>query len=158
VKTGVFYLPSVGSAPDVQRGMAGVRPELYQTMLSDLAEQAVLADELGYDSIAFTEHHFHIEGFELSNNPVLLDLFVGLRTKRIPEEGETNADVGLAQMLERSLILVGSVDTVTRQLERLLARLPLDNLLAWQYISLIPNEKLKRSLELFATKVLPRVT
>ena len=27
--------------------------------------------------------------------------------------------------------------------------------MAWQYISLLPNEVLKRSLELFATKVLP---
>jgi hypothetical protein len=34
--------------------------------------------------------------------------------------------------------------------------LPLKYLLAWQYVSLIPNEALKRSLELFATKVLPR--
>ncbi|HZU77695.1 MAG TPA: LLM class flavin-dependent oxidoreductase, partial [Dehalococcoidia bacterium] len=55
----------------------------YQRMLAELREQAQLADELGYDSISFTEHHFHIEGFELSNNPVLLDLFVALNTKRI---------------------------------------------------------------------------
>ena len=32
---------------------------------------------------AFTEHHFHIEGFELSNNPVLLDLYFAMQTKRI---------------------------------------------------------------------------
>ena len=31
----------------------------------------------------FTEHHFHIEGFELSNNPVLLDLYFAMQTKRI---------------------------------------------------------------------------
>jgi alkanesulfonate monooxygenase SsuD/methylene tetrahydromethanopterin reductase-like flavin-dependent oxidoreductase (luciferase family) len=52
-------------------------------MLEELREQAQLADQLGYDSISFTEHHFHVEGFELSNNPVLLDLFVALNTKRI---------------------------------------------------------------------------
>ena len=52
-------------------------------MLRELAEQAQLADDLGYDSISFTEHHFHVEGFEISNNPVLLDLFIGLQTKRI---------------------------------------------------------------------------
>ncbi|HEY8768126.1 MAG TPA: LLM class flavin-dependent oxidoreductase [Dehalococcoidia bacterium] len=63
--------------------MAGLREELYQRMLEELREQAQLADDLGYDSISFTEHHFHIEGFELSNNPVLLDLFVALNTKRI---------------------------------------------------------------------------
>ncbi len=52
-------------------------------MLHDISAQARLADGLGYDSISFTEHHLHIEGFELSNNPVLLDLFIGMQTKRI---------------------------------------------------------------------------
>jgi alkanesulfonate monooxygenase SsuD/methylene tetrahydromethanopterin reductase-like flavin-dependent oxidoreductase (luciferase family) len=33
--------------------------------------------------MAFTEHHFHIEGFEISNNPVLLDTYVALHTKNI---------------------------------------------------------------------------
>jgi alkanesulfonate monooxygenase SsuD/methylene tetrahydromethanopterin reductase-like flavin-dependent oxidoreductase (luciferase family) len=52
-------------------------------MLAELSEQARLADELGYDSISFTEHHFHVEGFELSNNPVLLDLYIGMQTKNL---------------------------------------------------------------------------
>src|SRR5260370_5977078 len=52
-------------------------------MLKELTELVKLADDLGYDSVSFTEHHFHIEGFELSNNPVLLDLYVALQTKRI---------------------------------------------------------------------------
>ena len=384
---GVFYLPSVGTSEEIQRGMAGNDRSLYQRMLADLADQAVLADELGYHSIAFTEHHFHIEGFELSNNPVLLDLFVASRTKNIrvgqlgnvlpassplrvaediamldhmsggrafagfargyqrrwvdtlaqpyrvvhatssdegevdqlnreafeeffqiiklawtkdtfsfkgkfwtippddvpwdleataswgrgvrdgrlteigvvpkplqqphpplmqpfafsestirwcarenvtpilapvnatlegslfdvyaeesgrprgegmgilrdvmvadtdeeafalwanagafvggawfgpfgfsraiPEPGEDPDSIDVPTMFERSLMLVGSVDTVTRQLERLLDRLPLTYLLAWQYISLVPNDALKHSLELFATKVLPRVS
>jgi alkanesulfonate monooxygenase SsuD/methylene tetrahydromethanopterin reductase-like flavin-dependent oxidoreductase (luciferase family) len=76
----------------------------------------------------------------------------------LPSEGESLDDITPEALLDRGLILVGTVDTVTRQLEGLLRRLPLDYLLAWQYVSLIPNEKLKRSLELFATKVLPRVT
>jgi len=83
VKTSLFYLPSVGSRADVEKGCAGLRGELYDQMLAELSEQAKLADELGYDSISFTEHHFHVEGFELSNNPVLLDLFVAMQTKRI---------------------------------------------------------------------------
>ena len=83
MKVGLFYLPSVGTREEMLKGMAGNRPELYQRMLHDLLQQAQLADELGYDGIAFTEHHFHIEGFELSNNPVLLGLFVGGQTKRI---------------------------------------------------------------------------
>jgi alkanesulfonate monooxygenase SsuD/methylene tetrahydromethanopterin reductase-like flavin-dependent oxidoreductase (luciferase family) len=63
--------------------MAGMRPELYQRMLRELSEQIKLADELGYDSVSFTEHHFHIEGFEVSQNPVLLDLYFAMQTKRI---------------------------------------------------------------------------
>ncbi len=83
MKVSLFYLPSIGSRAEIEKGLAGLRRDLYTKMLDELAEQAVLADELGYDSISFTEHHFHIEGFELSNNPVLLDLFVGMRTRRI---------------------------------------------------------------------------
>lgn len=82
-KTSLFFLPSIGSRAEIEQGMAGLREDLYQRMLGELREQAQLADETGYDSISFTEHHFHIEGFELSNNPVLLDLFVALNTKRI---------------------------------------------------------------------------
>jgi len=83
VKISLFYLPSIASRAEIERGLAGLRPDLYQRMLSELSAQARLADALGYDSISFTEHHFHVEGFELSTNPVLLDLFVGMQTKRI---------------------------------------------------------------------------
>jgi alkanesulfonate monooxygenase SsuD/methylene tetrahydromethanopterin reductase-like flavin-dependent oxidoreductase (luciferase family) len=83
VKVSLFYLPSIGSRREIEQGLAGCRRDLYGRMLNELREQAQLADGLGYDSISFTEHHFHVEGFELSDNPVLLDLFVGLQTKRI---------------------------------------------------------------------------
>src|SRR5258705_774123 len=83
MKTSLFYLPSIGSRAEIECGMAGLRGDLYDRMLAELSEQARLADDLGYDSISFTEHHFHIEGFELSNNPVLLDLFVGMQTRRL---------------------------------------------------------------------------
>ncbi len=83
MKISLFYLPSIGSRAEIKKGMAGLRGDLYDRMLAEVSEQARLADDLGYDSISFTEHHFHIEGFELSNNPVLLDLFVGMQTKNI---------------------------------------------------------------------------
>ncbi len=83
MKVSLFYLPIVGTRADITAGMAGTRSDLYQQMLHDVSAQARLADELGYDSISFTEHHLHIEGFELSNNPVLLDLYVGMQTKRL---------------------------------------------------------------------------
>jgi alkanesulfonate monooxygenase SsuD/methylene tetrahydromethanopterin reductase-like flavin-dependent oxidoreductase (luciferase family) len=83
MKVSLFYLPSIGSRAEIARGLAGLRGDLYDRMLGELSEQAKLADALGYDSISFTEHHFHVEGFELSNNPVLLDLFVAMQTRRI---------------------------------------------------------------------------
>ncbi|HVN86124.1 MAG TPA: LLM class flavin-dependent oxidoreductase [Candidatus Binatia bacterium] len=83
MKVSLFYLPTIGSRAEMECSRAGLRGDLYGRMLRELAEQAKLADDLGYDSISFTEHHFHIEGFELSTNPVLLDLFVALQTKRI---------------------------------------------------------------------------
>ena len=83
MKVSLFYLPIVGTRADITAGMAGTRNDLYQTMLHDVGAQARLADGLGYDSISFTEHHLHIEGFELSNNPVLLDLFIGMQTRHI---------------------------------------------------------------------------
>ena len=81
MKVSLFYLPTVGSRAEIEAGRAGLRGDLYRRMLDELSEQAKLADALGYDSISFTEHHFHVEGFELSNNPVLLDLFVGMQTR-----------------------------------------------------------------------------
>ncbi|PZC49562.1 MAG: Flavin-dependent oxidoreductase, luciferase family [Chloroflexi bacterium] len=83
IETSVFYLPSSGSRAQIERGLAGLDPQIYQQMLRELGEQARLADQLGYDSIAFTEHHFHVEGIELSTNPILLDLFVAMQTERI---------------------------------------------------------------------------
>jgi alkanesulfonate monooxygenase SsuD/methylene tetrahydromethanopterin reductase-like flavin-dependent oxidoreductase (luciferase family) len=83
MQVSVFYLPSIGPRSEIERGMAGLREDLYQQMLSELREQAQCADDLGYDSISFTEHHFHVEGFEISNNPVLLDLYIAMHTKRI---------------------------------------------------------------------------
>ena len=83
MKASIFYLPSVGSRAEIEAGMAGMRGDFYQRMLRELSEQIRLADDLGYDSVSFTEHHFHIEGFELSNNPVLLDLYFAMQTKRI---------------------------------------------------------------------------
>src|SRR6516164_8692524 len=68
MKASIFCLPSVGSRAEIEAGMAAMRPELYQRMLKELTELVKLADDLGYDSVSFTEHHFHIEGFELEQS------------------------------------------------------------------------------------------
>jgi alkanesulfonate monooxygenase SsuD/methylene tetrahydromethanopterin reductase-like flavin-dependent oxidoreductase (luciferase family) len=83
MKVSLFYLPSVGNKAEIEKGMVGLRGDLYDQMLREVSAQAKLADDLGYDSISFTEHHFHVEGFELSNNPVLLDLYIAMQTERL---------------------------------------------------------------------------
>ncbi len=83
MEIGFFYLPSIGNKAEISAGMAGRRTDLYQRMLANLAEQAVYLDQHGYYGIAFTEHHFHVEGEEVSTNPVMLDLFLGMQTRRI---------------------------------------------------------------------------
>ncbi len=83
MKTSLFYLPSIGSRAEIEAGCAGLRRDLYSKMLRELSEQARLGDWLGYEGIYFTEHHFHVEGVEISQNPVMLDLFIAMQTQRI---------------------------------------------------------------------------
>ncbi len=40
MKVSVFYLPSIGSRAEIEKGMAGLRNDLYQQMLQELTEQA----------------------------------------------------------------------------------------------------------------------
>ena len=79
----LFYLPSVGSLAQIKKGFAGQNTQNYQNMLWQLSEQVKAADQMGFWGAAFTEHHFHIEGFETSNNPNLLALYVGQQTKHL---------------------------------------------------------------------------
>lgn len=83
MEVGAFYLPSVGRKEDILQGMAGKRTDLYKGMLKELGEQFALMDENGYYGVGFTEHHFHIEGEEVSTNPVLLDLYFGMQTQNL---------------------------------------------------------------------------
>jgi hypothetical protein len=55
------------------------------------------------------------------------------------------------------LAFVGTSDTVTGQLERLQARLPVQWVFAWQYNGLVPHAALMSSIERYATEVVPRV-
>jgi alkanesulfonate monooxygenase SsuD/methylene tetrahydromethanopterin reductase-like flavin-dependent oxidoreductase (luciferase family) len=83
VKFILFYLPSVGTLSQTKKGMAGINSQNYQNMLWQVSEQLRFADEAGFWGAAFTEHHFHIEGIEQSNNPILLGLYFGMQTKRL---------------------------------------------------------------------------
>ena len=65
MKFGLFVYCTVGRRADLEAGMAGRRPELYQRMLQELADVATFADAAGYHAFGHPEHHLQIEGFEI---------------------------------------------------------------------------------------------
>ena len=83
MEIGAFYLPSVGRKSDIEAGMAGKRTDLYQQMLAEMSEQIIYMDDFGYYGSGTTEHHFHIEGEEVSTNPVMLNVYFGTQTKNM---------------------------------------------------------------------------
>ncbi len=54
-----------------------------QRVTNDQIRQAVLADQLGYDYFWMSEHHFILEGSELSPNPLQSETAIAALTKRI---------------------------------------------------------------------------
>lgn len=84
IRFGSFFLPSAGAPPAAfERGLAGQNPEFYQTALADTARLLRQLDDLGFDSASFSEHHFHLEGLEVSNNPVMLGAWAAMLTKKL---------------------------------------------------------------------------
>jgi alkanesulfonate monooxygenase SsuD/methylene tetrahydromethanopterin reductase-like flavin-dependent oxidoreductase (luciferase family) len=73
----------VGRRAEIEAGMAGQRPDLYQRFLAEVRGYVRLADELGYAGYCQPEHHLQIEGFEINNHPGMFSLYVGLHSKRM---------------------------------------------------------------------------
>lgn len=84
IRMGALILPSAGATPaQFEQGFAGQNPNYYQRGLSDTARLVRQIEALGFDFIAFTEHHFHVEGLEVSNNPVMLGAWAAMQTRRL---------------------------------------------------------------------------
>jgi len=81
----LFVLPTIPATFEDRQRLRpiGRNNERYQQMLDDLRRLAVFADDVGFDVMATTEHHFHSEGFEASVAPLLLYTDLAARTKRI---------------------------------------------------------------------------
>ncbi len=81
----LFVLPTVPGTLDDRKRLRpiGRNNERYQQMLEDLRQLVVLAEHVGFDVFATTEHHFHSEGYETSVAPLLLYADLAARTKRI---------------------------------------------------------------------------
>lgn len=83
-RMGAFLLPSVSATrQQFERGRAGQNPGFYQQALNDCSRMLRQVEELGFDFVAFSEHHFHVEGLEVSNNPVLLGTWAAMQTERL---------------------------------------------------------------------------
>ncbi len=84
LRLGAFLLPSAGATPEeFERGGAGQNPNYYQRGLADASRLLRQVEDLGFDFVAFSEHHFHVEGLEVSNNPVLLGCWAAMQTSRL---------------------------------------------------------------------------
>ena len=80
----LFLLPTLpGSLAERKRlRPLASRTDRWQAMFDEVVELAQLAEEVGFDAIAFPEHHLHTEGFEVGGPPEFL-LYVALHTKQI---------------------------------------------------------------------------
>src|ERR1041384_2650167 len=77
-----MYCP-VGRRAELEAGMAGRNPRLYQRMLEEIAEYVRFADDAGYFGFGHPEHHLQIECFEISNDPKLMSMWLGKHSKRL---------------------------------------------------------------------------
>lgn len=84
MRLGTFLLPSAAASPEeFERGYAGANPNFYQRALFENGKVLTQIDDLGFDFVAFSEHHFHLEGLEMSNNPILLGSWAASITRRL---------------------------------------------------------------------------
>jgi len=79
----LFMYCTVGRRAELEAGMAGRNPVLYQRMLDEIAEYVRFADDAGYFGFGHPEHHLQIEGFEISNDPKLMSMWLGRHSKRL---------------------------------------------------------------------------
>jgi len=89
VKFSIFLNPQIpGSGYAAEENAVAKRPigrdvESYQKLLDEVREIAVFADQLGFNALMMTEHHFHSEGFEFSVNPLMFLTDLAARTENI---------------------------------------------------------------------------
>src|SRR5438128_4731326 len=85
MKFNLFMLPTIPATFEERERLRpiGRNNDRYQQMLQELRDIALLAEDMGFDALSTTEHHFHSEGFEASVAPLMLYTDLAARTKRI---------------------------------------------------------------------------
>ncbi len=85
MKFNLFILPTIPATPEERARLRpiGRNNDRYQQMLQEVRDIAQMAEDMGFDAMSTTEHHFHSEGFEASVAPLMLYTDLAARTKRI---------------------------------------------------------------------------
>jgi alkanesulfonate monooxygenase SsuD/methylene tetrahydromethanopterin reductase-like flavin-dependent oxidoreductase (luciferase family) len=83
VKFSLFYPVAVATAAELGTGLLGLDSGRYQTTIQELREQAQCADEYGWTSLMLAEHHFEVEGYQVTPNPLLLNVYLAQHTSRL---------------------------------------------------------------------------
>ncbi len=85
MKFNLFVLPTIPGTFEEREKLRpiGRNNDKYQELLKELRDIAQLAEDLGFDAMSTTEHHFHSEGYEASIAPLLLYADLAVRTERI---------------------------------------------------------------------------
>lgn len=76
---------NVRGTPEERRAKRplGRNIEAYQTLLDELEQYAIVADDLGVDAFGLTEHHLHTEGGEAVPNSLMFFSKLAARTNHI---------------------------------------------------------------------------
>lgn len=153
---GVLGAPpeTVSSEPEVRRRAAAGRPVLLPPLAPD-RERRLVALYAAVSGRPTGERVAHLRDLLVADSDeeaLALWSDTGLCGGRPWFEDTTDADLNL---FEDSLVLVGSVATVRRQLAALRARTAAREIVAWVYPGRVDRRALARSLALFASRVLP---
>ena len=80
MKFGLFVYCTVGRRHELEAGMAGRDRALYARMIDELGRTAAFGEQHGYFAFGHPEHHLQIEGFEASNDPALMAMWLARHT------------------------------------------------------------------------------
>ena len=83
----LFVYGTIGRRHELEAGKAGLRNDLYQRFLGEMAELVRVADQAGYSALGHPEHHLQIEGFEIIDE-LLSDIRIAVARKLLAVKAE----------------------------------------------------------------------
>jgi alkanesulfonate monooxygenase SsuD/methylene tetrahydromethanopterin reductase-like flavin-dependent oxidoreductase (luciferase family) len=80
MKFDLFMYCTMGRRHELEAGLAGLDNDLYQRMLTEIADIARFADQNGWYGLGHPEHHLQVEGFEAANDLGYMALWIAQHT------------------------------------------------------------------------------